>query len=76
MIEHRLEVHWSKAEGDLVADLSPRFDNSALRVVLCEIFTPAVQKDLENRGFDIKTLRFRIDRTKERAAIVEASQKK
>lgn len=64
----RLAAKWNPRERDLRVDCTPRFTNADLRW-LCGVLSKDVLAELERRGYDLRTLRFSIDKTP--AAIAE-----
>lgn len=65
---HRLAMKWSRTEKDVIADLSPRMNSADVYYIMSKAITKDVCLELERRGFDLRTLRFQIDRTPESAA--------
>jgi hypothetical protein len=63
----RLAAKWNHRERDLHVDCTPRFSNCDLRW-LCDVFNKEVLDGLERRGYDLRTLRFSIDKTPEAIA--------
>lgn len=57
----RLRLFWSRKEKDLMAAWDDGISKASGRYVM-SIFTDAILKDLDERGFDIATLRFQIRR--------------
>jgi hypothetical protein len=62
--KHRLAAKWDRKARDLVAEVSPRFSDGDMGL-LFGVFGPAFLKELKSRGYDLGTLRFRIDKTPE-----------
>ncbi len=60
---HRLAAKWDPTERDISADLGPRMNSADVYYLLSKVVTKEVCLELERRGFDLKTLRFQIDRT-------------
>lgn len=73
--EHRLIVWHDKREG-LSARLSPRFTDATLRFILMSVFSDDVLKELTERGFDVSTLRFTIDRSADGIAKIKEQRRK
>jgi hypothetical protein len=63
--KHRLEVKWHPNERDVHANLSPRIMNADLGWALSEMFSKDKMLELERRGYDLASMRFRIDKTPE-----------
>lgn len=59
---HRLAVRWNPKDRDTYADCTPRFGNGDLRYIL----NKDVLAELERRGYDLRTLRFHVDRRRRR----------
>lgn len=64
---HRLAAKWNRSEADIEADLSPRMNSADVYYILSNVLTKDVCKELERRGYDLRTLRFHIDRTPKEA---------
>lgn len=61
-IPGRLYCWWDESEG-MTADLTPRRNNASLAYIL-DVLNDDVARILDERGYDLKTLRFTIDRKK------------
>lgn len=63
----RLAVRWNAREQDAWAECTPRFTNGDLRYIL-DVLNRDVLAELERRGYDLRTMRFWIDKTPEAIA--------
>lgn len=62
-VNHRLVARHQ--EGEIWADVSPRMHGGDLSFLLFGVFSKHVLADLKDRGYDLDTLRFQIDKTPE-----------
>lgn len=67
--QHRLAVRWDRKEQDTLAEVSPRFSGGDMSWILWKMFNSENLQELKDRGYDLSSMRFRIDKTPE--AILE-----
>ena len=60
-LEPRLRLYWSKRENDLMANWDPDATSASARYMM-DVLSVAVLKDLDDRGYDVSTIRFQIRR--------------
>lgn len=65
--EHRLAVRWK--DQDTFAEVSPRFSDGDMSWILWKMFNGENLQELKDRGYDLSSMRFHIDKTPE--AILE-----
>lgn len=67
---NRLAVRFMNVDGamDTISQVEPRNSNGA-NTWIFRYFTPEFRAELEARGYDLKTMRFHIDRKSHRAKI-------
>jgi hypothetical protein len=63
-VDHRLVARYCPVARDLYVDLTPRFGSSDLRFLL-SVLSEDVLNQFAERGYDLATLRFSVDKTDE-----------
>lgn len=66
---HRLAVRWNPKDQDTHVEVSPRFTSADMHWILHKMFTSENLAELKDRGYDLASMRFHIDKTPE--AILE-----
>lgn len=58
---NKLMAKWSKREKDIIINYPLGIQtNCDMNYLFCEVFTTEFKKEMENRGYDITTLKFEI----------------
>ena len=61
MKENKLRAKWSKSERDIIINYPLGIQtNCDMAYLFCDVFTKEFKKEMEDRGYDITTLKFEI----------------
>lgn len=61
-LQPRIRIYWSKREQDLMGYADKGASKSTIRYLFGYAFPKEVLKELDERGYDVSTLRFQIRR--------------